>query len=507
MTTDPDAVIEQHYRRYGHFVGGLDIYPEREQIERVSPATGVVIASFAKGTSDDAKQVIRHSREAFDNGPWPRLTGMQRARVLNATAALMTEQADRLARIEAEETGKPLIQAQGDIGASIEMFEYAAALAATTHGEAHTELDQNCTALVVREPVGVVAMITPWNFPLLQVAQKLAFALAAGCTAVIKPSEFTSGTTIELARILAEVGLPAGVVNVVTGLGPDVGSVLAESPDVDLLSFTGSTATGKLITEASAGSVKRLSMELGGKAASVVYDDADLDDALDGVLFGVLFNQGECCVSGARLLIQDTIADEFIARVAAAFQRVIVGPPSNANTELGPMIHAEHLAKVASHVRDAVADGATLVTGGEPLSGDQWASGCYFPPTLLDDVRSDHAAFHDEIFGPVLTVTRFHDVDEAISLANATQYGLAGSIWTKNIDKALQTARGMRSGRVWVNTTIDGAPALPAGGMKQSGYGREMGKAGFDEFTELKTIQIRTGPRQPMFPRWTREND
>jgi betaine-aldehyde dehydrogenase len=490
-------------RAYGHFIDGAARPAGDVVIERHSPADGTLLATYTNGTRADAEAAIRAARTAFDDGDWPTLTGMQRARVLTAAAGLMREEADRLARIEANETGKPLTLATGDVAASIELFEYAAALAATAHGQAHTELGNDCTALVVREPAGVVAMITPWNFPLLQIAQKLPFALASGCTAVVKPSEFTSGTTLELARIVTEAGVPAGAVNVVTGEGT-VGAVLTESDLVDVLSFTGSTATGRKITEASAGSIKRLSMELGGKAASIVYADADLDDALDGVLFGVLFNQGECCVSGARLLVQDSIADEFVARVVASIGNVTVGAPTAPGSEVGPMIHTEHLDKVLGCVASAVADGATLLAGGQQLNGPGFDGGNFVAPTVLDKVSPADSVFTEEIFGPVLTVTRFADVDEAVRLANATEYGLAGSIWTKNIDKALTTARRMRSGRVWINTTIDGAPALPAGGMKQSGYGREMGQAGFDEFTELKTIQIRTGKRTPAFPAWTR---
>ncbi|RZK83398.1 MAG: aldehyde dehydrogenase family protein [Rhodococcus sp. (in: high G+C Gram-positive bacteria)] len=491
-------------RAYGNFIDGAPVPAADTVIERHSPADGALLATYTNGTRQDAEQAIRAARTAFDEGSWPTLTGMERSRVLTTAATLMRAEQDALARIEAEETGKPLALARGDIAASIELFEYAAALAATAHGEAHTELGENCTALVVREPAGVVGMITPWNFPLLQVAQKLPFALAAGCTAVIKPSEFTSGTTLELARIVTAAGVPAGAVNVVTGEGGTVGAAFSDSDLIDLLSFTGSTATGRKITEASAGSIKRLSMELGGKAASIVYEDADLDDALDGVLFGVLFNQGECCVSGARLLVHESIADDFVARVVEGIRKVTVGAPTDERSEVGPMIHAGHLDKVLGCVDTAVADGATLLAGGTRLSGPGFEHGNFVAPTVLDNVTATAAVFTEEIFGPVLTVTRFSDVDEAITLANATEYGLAGSIWTKNIDKALTTARRMRSGRVWVNTTIDGAPALPAGGMKQSGYGREMGQAGFDEFTELKTIQIRTGSRTPAFPNWTR---
>ncbi|AKE88367.1 aldehyde dehydrogenase family protein [Rhodococcus aetherivorans] len=490
-------------RNYGHYIGGQSAPPSQQTIERVSPADGRVVATFSAGRRSDALEAISVARRAFDAGDWPRRTAMERGRVLLRCAALMAENAEHLARIDAEESGKPITLARGDVGASIELFEYAAALAMTIHGEAHTALGDDCTALVVREPAGVVGMIIPWNFPLLLLAQKLPFALGAGCTAVVKPSEFTSGSAIELARLLSEAGVPDGAVNVVTGVGSAVGAPLAESREVDILSFTGSTETGRRIVEASAGSVKRLSMELGGKAASVVFEDADLDDALDGVLFGVFFNQGECCVSGARLLVQDSIADAFLERLVEAASRIAVGGPLDDASELGPMIDSGHLEKVLGHIETARRDGAEVLTGGERLTGSDWAEGHFVGPTILDGVREDSAAFQEEIFGPVLTVTRFRDVDDAIRLANATEYGLAGSIWTKNIDKALRVAKEMRSGRVWVNTTIDGAPQLPAGGMKQSGFGREMGQAGFDEFTDVKTIQIRTGARKRVFPQWT----
>jgi acyl-CoA reductase-like NAD-dependent aldehyde dehydrogenase len=493
--TDTDTLP---VRRYGHFMGGEEV-PARVSTERYSPSDGSLTAIFARGSSADGDRAVSLARAAFDAGAWPAFTGIERSRLLNAVAARMRTDADRLARIESLETGKPLTFAHGDVAGSIELFEYAAALAATSHGDAHTDLGDDCVALVAREPVGVVGMITPWNFPLLLLAQKLAFALAAGCTAVIKPSELTAGTTLELARIIHEAGAPAGVVNVVTGKGSEVGAAMVASADVDMLSFTGSTETGQRITAASAGSVKRLAMELGGKAASIVFDDASMDDAVDGVVFGALFNQGECCVQGARLLVQESIADEFVDRVERAFARVVVGPPLREGTEMGALIDAGHLDGVHRAVQEAIEAGARLRCGGERLMDASLRDGSFYPPTLLDDVGPEHRVFQEEIFGPVLTVTRFRDVDEAIQLANATRFGLAVSIWSKNIDRALLTARRVRNGRVWINTTIDGAPALPAGGMKQSGYGREMGRAGFDEFTDLKTIQIRTGDRAPSF--------
>lgn len=494
---DPATTI----RRYGIFVdGAFDAADDRSSIARNSPVDGRELAVYAAGDRTDALRAIAAARRAFDDGPWPATSSMDRARTLLRVADLMRANAERLALIEAEETGKPLRYAESDVAGSAELFEYAAGLAMAAHGEAHTGLGEGATALVVREPAGVAAMILPWNFPLLLLAQKLPFALAAGCTAVVKPSEFTSGTALELAGILAEAGVPAGVVNVVTGYGADVGAVLAESPDVDLLSFTGSTATGHAITAASAGTAKRLSMELGGKAANIVFDDADLDDALDGVLFGAFFNNGECCVAGSRLLVQDSIADDFVERLVAATQQIRVGDPLDGSTDVGPMIHGGHLEKVRAHIASAESHGGRIAVGGGVPRGVETSSGHFVEPTIVLDVTEASPEFHQEIFGPVLTVTRFTDAEEAVALANATEYGLSGSLWTKNIDRALSVAKKLRSGRVWVNTTIDGGPQLPAGGMKQSGYGREMGNAGFEEFTEVKTILIREGKRSRAFP-------
>lgn len=498
MTIDPDTGPADPVRRYGLIIDGDAESPANcPAITRRSPIDGVVLAEYAAGSPADTERAIVAARTAFDDGPWPRLSAMDRARVLLRVAELMRADASRLAEIEALETGKPLRYARSDVEGSAELFEYAAGLAMTSHGELHTGLGENCTAMVVREPAGVAAMILPWNFPLLLLAQKLPFALAAGCTAVVKPSEFTSGTALELASILREAGVPGGAVNVVTGYGAEVGATLAASLDVDILSFTGSTATGQAIIAASAPTAKRLSMELGGKGANIVFDDADLDDALDGVLFGAFFNNGECCVAGSRLLVQDSIADEFIARVAAGADRLRIGDPREPETDIGPMIHDGHRHKVLGHIASAAEHGGRVVTSGTVATAE---AGHYVTPTVIVDVTAESPEFHEEIFGPVLTVTRFHDTEEAIRLANATQYGLSGSLWTKNLDRALRVAKRLRSGRVWVNTTIDGGPQLPAGGMKQSGFGREMGVVGFEEFTETKTIQIREGTRTAAFP-------
>lgn len=486
-------------RSYGLFINGRESAPGPTMVDRRSPATGELVARYTAGTADHARAAVEAARTAFDTGPWPHLSGQDRSRVLNRLAGLMRRDAEQLVRIEAEETGKPLRLARGDVAGSIGLTEYAAALALTMHGDVHTNLGAGFTGLVTREPAGVVGMITPWNFPLLLLMQKLPFALAAGCTAVAKPAEVTSGTTLEIARLATEAGVPAGVVNVVTGRGSVVGQHLAESEHIDVLSFTGSTSVGQRIIQASGVNSKRLSMELGGKAATIVFPDADLEAAVDGVLFGVFFNQGECCVSGARLLVHQDIADSFLSAVVSRARELAVGHPLDEASDIGALIHAEHLETVLNYISIGQEHGARVLLGGKRLDTPELQDGFFLAPTILDDVTPQNPAFQEEIFGPVLTVTRFSTTEQAISLANSVEFGLANTVWSKNIDTALTVGRALRSGTVWINTTIDGSPQLPGGGVKNSGYGREMGQVGFDEFTEVKTIQIRTGQRQPFF--------
>jgi betaine-aldehyde dehydrogenase len=492
------TAIANNLRSYGAFIDGAEVHGE-STTERRNPGTGEPVARFAAGDEAMTDNAIAAARREFDHGPWPKISGAERAAALRRLAALMERDAERLAIIEAVEVGKPIRLARGDVAGSIGLTYFAASLAFTAHGTAYSNLGEDFTGLVTREPSGVVGMITPWNFPLLLLMQKLPFALAAGCTAVCKPAEITAGTTLEIARLSVEAGIPAGVFNVVTGRGSVVGQRLAASFDVDMLSFTGSTAVGAAITRSSATSCKRLSMELGGKAASIVFPDADLEDAVDGVLKGVLFNSGECCVSGARLLVHEEIAEDLLHSLARRVGELRVGTPLDETADIGAMIHEDHMAQVLRYINDAVKDGAHVVSGGSRLTDDTLAQGFYVAPTIIDRVRPGSSLFEEEVFGPVLAVTRFSTADEAVELANAVDYGLANSVWSKNIDTALQLSRRLRSGTVWVNTTIDGAPQLPGGGVKRSGYGREMGVAGFEEFTEVKTIQIRTGKREPFF--------
>ncbi|HEY8583315.1 MAG TPA: aldehyde dehydrogenase family protein, partial [Capillimicrobium sp.] len=441
------------------------------------------------------------ARRAFDAGPWPRMTGADRARALRRFAELVDGRRDALAALDSEEGGKPIRMTRGEIDGVVGHIEYAASLAHTDHGTAWTELDAGFVAYASHVPLGVAALIVPWNFPALIAAQKLPYALAAGCTTVIKPSELTSSSALELARLAHEAGLPAGTVNVVTGLGPTTGAALVAHPGVDVISFTGSTATGRRVAAQAGADLKRVGLELGGKAANVVFADADLERAADAAVHAAFFNQGECCVSGSRLLVQDAVADDFLAAVVARARELVVGDPADEDTDIGPMIHGDHLERVLSYVAAGHDEGAALLTGGRRLDDAPRAGGFFVEPTVFDDVAPTARIFREEIFGPVLSAARFADIDEAIRLANATDYGLSNAVWTSNVATAQRVSAELRSGTVWVNTNIDGAPALAFGGMGASGLGREVGLEGLREYTASKTVQIRSGERELPFPR------
>jgi betaine-aldehyde dehydrogenase len=492
------TTISTEIRSYGHVIDGQDVPGSGTRIERHSPGTGALVAQFADGTAEDVQGAVAAARRAFDEGPWPHLSGAERSTSLLKMAAAIRDRREELARIEAEEVGKPIRLARGDLDGTAGHFEYAAALAHEVHGDAYTNLGPQHLGVILREPVGVAGLIIPWNFPALIYGQKVPYALAAGCTVVVKPSEFTSGTALELTRLAADAGLPHGVVNVVTGYGSPAGQALVDHPDVDFVSFTGSTATGQRIAASAAATAKRVSLELGGKGASVVFADADLDDAIDGALFAVFFNTGECCVAGSRLFVQDSIADQFLEQLVRRAEGLRVGTPLEEDADLGALIHELHADKVLAYIASAKEDGARLLTGGRRMAGEH-AHGVFVEPTIFDCVQPHMKVFREEVFGPVLSVVRFTDVDEAIALANDTSYGLGNSVWTKNIDTALRMTRSLRSGTVWVNTTLDGGPQMPFGGVKASGYGREMGRAGLEEYTELKSCVIRTGKRDQVY--------
>lgn len=486
-------------RMVGNYVDGRPTDDgATEYLDRFAPGTNELVSRVVANDEDSAQGAIVAARKAFDEGPWPRLAATERAVFLNRLADLIEREADELARLDSEESGKPLVLARSDASAAAGICRYAAALGMASHGSIITNAGTDFTGLILREPAGVAGLIVPWNFPALILCQKLPFALAAGCTVVIKPSEFTSSSALVIARLATEAGIPDGVVNVVTGAGA-AGRALSASPLVDVLSFTGSTATGKAVAREAAGTLKRVTLELGGKAAAVVFDDADFDDAVAGVAFGMNFNNGECCVAQPRLLIQEGIAADFLGALTQEIKRYKVGQPLDITTDVGPLIHGDHLRKVEAYVNDAVNSGADLVTGGKRLTGGEFGQGQFYAPTVLDRIGPSDVAFQEEIFGPVLTATRFKGFAEAVELANNVNYGLSNSVWSKDVDKVLNMAKQLQSGNVYANTTIDDLQQMPFGGYKASGDGRVMGEAGYDEFTRLKSVKMRTGPRVGRF--------
>ncbi|WP_033289275.1 aldehyde dehydrogenase family protein [Amycolatopsis jejuensis] len=462
-----------------------------DRFSRTSPAHDTVVTSYPRADADDVDRAARAARRAFDEGPWPKLAAVDRSRVLLRVAALIRRDAAALARLEVLESGKPIDQALGEVATAAELWDYAAALARHAHGDAHNTLGEDVLAMVLREPVGVVAMITPWNFPLLIVSQKLPFALAVGCTAIVKPSELTPGTTVALAGLLREAGLPDGVVNVVTGAG-GIGSAMTCHDAVDMVSFTGSTEVGRAVASAAGQRLKKAELELGGKNPQIVCADADLDAALDAVVFGVYFNAGECCNSGSRVLVDRRIAADFQAAVIRRSKEVPVGDPLDPATRIGAITSQEQLDTIERYVAEGTAAGASLALGGSRLPTP---TGRFYHPTVFTDVRREMSIAREEIFGPVLSMLTFSSLDEAVSIANDTVYGLSAGIWTSDVNAALTASRTLRAGTIWVNRWMDGYPELPFGGFGASGLGRELGRHAIGEFTETKTVQLQVGPR------------
>jgi acyl-CoA reductase-like NAD-dependent aldehyde dehydrogenase len=481
-------------RTFGFYVDGAEVPAGgRDVFERSSPGHDVPVTRIPKCTLADLDDAADAARRAFDDRRWSGLNGQARAAVLLRAGALIRERAEEIAYWETLENGKPISQARGEVTGCADMFEYASGLARSLHGDSFNNLGDGMFGLVTREPVGVVGVITPWNFPFLILCERVPYILASGCTIVVKPSEVTSATTLILAQILTEAGLPAGCMNVVTGSGSTIGQALIEHPRVDMLSFTGSTAVGRRVVDAAGKSnFKKLGLELGGKNPQIVFADADLEDAADGVAFGIAFNTGQCCVSGSRLIVERAVADDFAKLVQEKLAKAVVGDPLDEATQVGAITTDAQNRTIMDYIAKGQAEGARLICGGEALD---MGRGQYIAPTIFGDVTPEMAIAREEIFGPVLTILPFDTVDEAIATANDTEYGLAASVWTKNIDKALMVTRRVHAGRFWVNCTLAGGPELPLGGFKQSGWGREAGIYGVEEYTQVKSVHIEIGKR------------
>jgi betaine-aldehyde dehydrogenase len=490
IATDTPAITPQVWPNIidGHAVPGGG-----KETLRNSPAHDLQVASYRDANEADVDSAVSAAQRAFDTGGWPQTSGAEKAALLRRVAARIEADRDELALIETLESGKPISQAKDEISSAAGIWYYAATLAQHNYGDAHNGLGENYLALTVREPVGVVGIITPWNFPLLIVSQKLPFALAAGCAAVVKPSDMTPGTTTRLIRYLHEEGLPAGTVNLVHG-GGDVGSWLSGHPGTQMTTFTGSTNVGRMVATAGAQGLKKVSLELGGKNPQVIFSDADLDAALEKVVFGAYFNQGECCNAGSRLLVHADIVEEFTARVVQRTQHIRVGDPLDADTLVGALISEKHLGVVNGYVELGQTEGATVAIGGEQLKSE---TGRYFSPTVLAGVPKAARVAREEIFGPVLSIVSFADLNEAVEITNATGYGLSAGVWSRNIDTALGYARATKAGTVWVNCYMDGFPEISFGGYGASGLGRELGRTATDEYIEHKSIIVRTGAQAP----------
>jgi betaine-aldehyde dehydrogenase len=460
--------------------------------DRIAPSHGIVVSRNAKGGEVEAVAAIEAARAAFDSGVWSRISGKARGEVLLRVADLIAANVDRFALIETLETGKPITQARNEVSGAADLWRYAAALARTTKGDSHNTLGEDILGVVIKEPIGVVSVITPWNFPFWILSQKLPFALAAGCTCVVKPSEMTPSTTAMLAELLNEAGLPAGVVNIVLGYGQPVGATMAAHRLVDMVTFTGSTAVGKAISTAASGTLKKVALELGGKNPQVIFPDADLESAADAVVFGVYFNAGECCNSGSRIIVHEDIAEAFTARVIELSRQVAFGDPLDPRTQVGAIVTPQHQDKIDGYVRAAVAAGAKLGLGGGRLSVPG-LNGDFYQPTVVTGVTQDMAIAREEVFGPVLSVLTFRTLDQAIAIANDAAYGLSAGVWSENVHTVLEFSRRAQAGTVWSNTWMDGFPELTFGGVKESGQGREIGSYGLEEFLEVKSLVMRIG--------------
>lgn len=460
-------------------------------MERKSPAHALVVGVYAQAGVVDAERAIAAARVAFDKGEWPRMKGADRAKILRKVGDLILEREVALAEMESLENGKPYAQALAEIRGAADLWQYAATLARNLHGDSYNTLGENTLGVVLRDPVGVVSIITPWNFPFLIVSQKLPFALAAGCTTVVKPAEVTSGTTVMLGQILIDAGMPAGVVNILVGRGSVIGDVMVTHGDVDMLSFTGSTAVGKAAVAKSAGTLKKVSMELGGKNPQIIFADCDWDAAVDAAVYGIYFNAGQCCNSGSRILVQESIAEKFTQEVIERSKLVKVGDPLVAGVQVGAITTDKQLETILQHIADAKAAGAKVALGGNRIA----RTGMYVEPTIVTGVRPEMAIAKEEVFGPVLAVLTFKDLNEAVEIANSTLYGLSAAVWSKDFTTCMTAARRIKAGTVWVNTFLEGHAELPFGGYRESGIGRELGRLATEDYTETKTLHMHLGDR------------
>jgi betaine-aldehyde dehydrogenase len=457
-----------------------------ETVDVIDPSNGTVVDTITLASSDDVKLAVQAARDAFP--AWSGATPAERSAVLTKFAALMEERAEEFAQLESRQAGKPIrLTREFDVPGTIDNISFFAGAARNLEGKATGEYSADHTSSIRREAIGVIGSISPWNYPLQMAAWKILPAIAAGNTIVLKPAEITPLTSLLFAQVATEAGLPDGVINVINGRGSVVGAELLRHPDVDMLSFTGSTGVGRTVLEAAATTAKRVHLELGGKAPFVVFDDADLEAAIHGAVAGSLINTGQDCTAATRAIVHRSVYEDFITGVAELYSKVKLGPTQDPATDLGPLVSQAHRDKVAEMV-DRARGYARVIGGGIP--DGELANGSYYRPTLVADATPDSEIFRDEVFGPVLAVTPFDTDDQAIELANDTPYGLAASAWTKDVYRALRATREIRSGCVWVNDHIPIISEMPHGGVKQSGFGKDMSTYSFDEYTVVKHVMF-----------------
>ncbi len=454
-----------------------------------NPATGEVLTQLAEADERDAAIAVAEARKAFESGPWPEMSASDRGRLLWKIGDLIDKHNEELGTLETLDNGKPIFESRYvDLPMVAEVFRYFAGWATKIHGET-VPVKGPFLNYTLREPIGVVAAIVPWNFPLLMAAWKIAPALAAGNTVVLKPAPWTSLTALRLAEVFQEAGAPDGILNVVTGSTRDLGRALVRHPGVDKISFTGSTATGQEIMRESAATVKRVSLELGGKSPNIVFADADLDAAVRGATIGIFYGKGEVCAAGSRLYVDKKIKDDFMQKLVERTKKTVPGDPLDPKTRFGSLVSQEQMTKVLSYIEKGKQEGAKLVAGGERAAfGD--GKGFFVQPTVFDEVGNHMTIAREEIFGPVLATIAFTDVEEAVRAANDNPYGLAAAVWTRDIAKAHRVARRLQAGTVWINTYNNYDPAAAFGGYKMSGYGRELSMHALEQYTELKSVWV-----------------
>ncbi len=474
-----------------------------ETFESVDPSTGEGFAQIAKAGAEDVRNAANAARKAFDEGPWPRMRGRDRAKALLAVGDGIKKNAGTLAEMESRDSGGTIRKAQNaDIGMAISTFRFYAELAGRDDDEEALPRSPMSYNYLRREPIGVCAAITPWNAPLQMAAWKIAPAIAAGNTVILKPASFTPLTSIEVGKICLEAGIPEGVVNVLPGPGAAAGEELVASSLVDKVAFTGSTEVGMRIMQIASGTVKKVTLELGGKSPSIVLDDADLDYAVDGALWGIFFHQGQICSAGTRLFLQRSIYDEFFAALVKRAEALRVGPALDPESDQGPLVSKTQLETVERYVEIGRAEGAEVAAGGERATVQGHEGGFYYLPTILSGVQNSMRVAQEEIFGPVLTLIPFEDDADAVRLANESIYGLAGAVWSRNLPRAVKIAEQLRTGTVWINDYHMINPRYPFGGYKQSGIGREHGTIGYNEYREVKHIHVDVAGGREAHPWW-----